>query len=143
MPSPPSEPEFQSAPGFGAGGNPKTQEYYLEEDLFQSAPGFGAGGNSLWLIASCTHGTVSIRPRLWGRGKRLRIIRNPRSTQFQSAPGFGAGGNVMRESGQTSRQSFQSAPGFGAGGNKSYKRAKRQGQCFNPPPALGPGETGS
>ena len=50
-------------------GNPTKSLSSLPLMKFQSAPGFGAGGN--WLrshIASCPE-CVSIRPRLWGRGK--------------------------------------------------------------------------
>ena len=38
---------FQSAPGFGAGGNVIAEEADMMSLKFQSAPGFGAGGNIL------------------------------------------------------------------------------------------------
>ena len=83
---------FQSAPGFGAGGNRAPNGSGLGMRQFQSAPGFGAGGNKhAKLNDECEF--VSIRPRLWGRGKLATAIRWVYPMMFQSAPGFGAGGN--------------------------------------------------
>ena len=73
-------------------GKPVTASAFNAVNAFQSAPGFGAGGNASDHIVE-RGGSVSIRPRLWGRGKPLRVIRTSSMRSFQSAPGFGAGGN--------------------------------------------------
>ena len=84
---------------------------------------------------------VSIRPRLWGRGKHEPEKNYSTWVRFQSAPGFGAGGNAEIARSKFAINSFQSAPGFGAGGNRGREAVKGGMTCFNPPPALGPGET--
>ena len=109
---------FQSAPGFGAGGNGRRRTRGGVSRRFQSAPGFGAGGNHHdprldqapksfnpppALGPGETGGpldrsrkrSVSIRPRLWGRGKLDVYDAIVDSLKFQSAPGFGAGGNMF------------------------------------------------
>ena len=131
---------FQSAPGFGAGGNRSQWASSTYPRCFNPPPALGPGETSkAGYIARGLN--VSIRPRLWGRGKPRTTSRRSPAVRFQSAPGFGAGGNssLIRSSREVAM--FQSAPGFGAGGNLPACRGPMSSRCFNPPPALGPGET--
>ena len=132
---------FQSAPGFGAGGNRKLIRCRNLITRFQSAPGFGAGGNSIdhgqWsdhvrfnpppalgpgetraMFDKPRGSRVSIRPRLWGRGKRRR------DQHREHVP-----------------NGFNPPPALGPGETGSNLSVSLRGRCFNPPPALGPGET--
>ena len=84
---------FQSAPGGGAGGNQVGADLESGE-VVSIRPRRWGRGKRLPVRCSSRSGTVSIRPRRWGRGKRRRATA-PRPVQwFQSAPGGGAGGNV-------------------------------------------------
>ena len=64
---------FQSAPGFGAGGNHATRFPIPVHRPFQSAPGFGAGGNSL--ILTCC-GFVGCEPGIAKREFFLVVLVN-------------------------------------------------------------------
>ena len=107
---------FQSAPGFGAGGNARLNGDPKGQSCFNPPPALEPGETVHNGQARPTHG-VSIRPRLWGRGKPQKPVTSREVSMFQSAPGFGAGGNHERP------------------------RDDRRRYGFNPPPALGPGET--
>ena len=107
---------FQSAPGFGAGGNRRRLSLHRGRYPFQSAPGFGAGGN-VSLQSPKPQYAVSIRPRLWGRGKRRTRRTRRASSCFNPPPALGPGETWM------------------------VRSMVFQPRRFNPPPALGPGET--
>ena len=110
-------------------------------NCFNPPPALGPG-ETLWLLAVVNEITVSIRPRLWGRGKRPAITGTTSTTEFQSAPGFGAGGNWCIPDSRRRCRRFNPPPALGPGETHRRILASWPDKCFNPPPALGPGETG-
>ena len=84
-------------------------------------------------------GQVSIRPRLWGRGKQEAKETFTEADKFQSAPGFGAGGNGAADILGYTKQGFQSAPGFGAGGNVTSRAWSLRSCPFQSAPGFGAG----
>ena len=131
---------FQSAPGFGAGGNLEPLIGRAASKPFQSAPGFGAGGNHAIAVARAAQ-QVSIRPRLWGRGKPRSIKVRLYFVSFNPPPALGPGETTTLGVSQIDLASFNPPPALGPGETCSAMRCSRSGVSFNPPPALGPGET--
>ena len=132
---------FQSAPACGHGGNHKSPHCVMRRNRFQSAPACGHGGNGR-LAGQGRGNAVSIRPRLWARGKHGRSLPHDRAALgFQSAPACGHGGNppktmiphmngvsirprlwargkrCRRDPNRPTDSRFQSAPACGHGGN--------------------------